>query len=92
MKPRTDEVAAPRIYPIAQDPDTAIRDATAGALAFVKTALKDSEPPTDEARTLTPHVADLLKLRSWLLGFQARGVEKVRFLREQQGGPLELAA
>lgn len=68
--------------PLAADPDTAIRDCSSDMMSDVKRLLKAAEPPTDEARALEPHVSDLLKLRSWLLGFQARGVEKIAFLKK----------
>lgn len=78
--------------PLAQDADTAVRDATADLLTEVKEYLKTIEEPyTDRDRFIVGHRPDLEKLRAWLLGFQVRGVEKIAFLKKSQT-ELELAA
>lgn len=63
--------------PLALDADTAIRNVTADLLAAVKNRLKDAESD-DHRELLAPHVADLEKLRTWLLGFQAKAWRRSR--------------
>lgn len=64
--------------PVTLDADTAIRDASVSLLAKVLSLLDDKDV------SIAPHLPELEKLRAWLLGFQARGVEKIEFLRKQQ--------
>lgn len=66
--------------PVTLDADTAIRDACVTLLAEVSPIQDQAADPS-----IAPHLADLEKLRAWLLGFQARGVEKIEFLRKQHG-------
>lgn len=79
--------------PLAPDADVAIRDASTDMLSVVKLALEMAESKSNSGEDdIGPHVPDLEKLRSWLLGFQARGVEKIAFLHKGNQKQLELAA
>lgn len=84
VKPLTDK------GPLEITADGAIRNISADLLAEVKHWLIGAEIGAGDGPELVPHVADIEKLRAWLLGFQARGVEKIAFLKK--GGQLELAA
>lgn len=84
--------------PVEADPNAAIRNCVGDMLEIVKANQKRAEegPEDDqEARVARAHTAELERLRAWLLGFQARGVEKIRHLQKAQQGEqrqMELAA